>query len=140
VKVTKPGAAKVTVNAPGFSQSFDFRAKRIPDPTASFSPSKAETSGSLGNGSFKARKGIFAARLNFYFDAKCNIQGFELTRVPQRKDPMRATNSGPTYGGKVANLVGAAKPGDIYYFDNIKAKCPGDVAGRKLNSMVWQIK
>ncbi len=140
VRVSSPGNAKVTVGGDGYTQSFDFRVKRIPDPVASFNPNKREDSGSMGNGSFSARQGIVAALLNFDFEAKCKIQGFELTRVPKRQDPQRAMNSGPRYNGKVANLVKAAKPGDIYYFDNVKARCPGDSAGRKLNSMVWQIK
>ncbi len=140
VRVSSPGAAKITVSAEGFTQAFEFRAKRIPDPVASFNPTKREDSGSMGNGSFKARKGIVAALLNFDFEAKCNIQGFELTRVPKRQDAQRATNSGPTYSGRTSSLVSQAKPGDIYYFDNIKARCPGDSAGRKLNSMVWTIK
>jgi hypothetical protein len=33
-----------------------------------------------------------------------------------------------------------AKPGDAYYFNNVRARCPGDVAGRKINSLVFQIK
>ncbi len=140
VRVSSPGDATITAGGDGFSQKFKFRVKRIPDPVASFNPNKREDSGSMGNGSFSARQGIVAALLNFDFEAKCQIQGFELTRVPKRQDPQRAMNSGPRYSGKVANLVKAAKPGDIYYFDNIKGKCPGDSAGRKLNSMVWQIK
>ncbi len=139
VTASRPGDATISVSAEGFSSKFKFRVKRIPDPTASFSPNKAESSGSMGNGSFKARKGIFAALLNFDFEAKCKIQGFELTRVPKRQDPQRKANSGANYAG-CRDLIMKAKPGDIYYFDNIKARCPGDAAGRKLNSMVWQIK
>ncbi len=140
VRVSTPGDATITAGGEGFSQKFKFRVKRIPDPVASFSPMKREDSGTMGNGSFSARQGIVAALLNFDFEAKCTIQGFELTRVPKRQDPQRAQNSGPRYSGKAANLVKAAKPGDIFYFDNIKGKCPGDKAGRKLNTMVWQIK
>ncbi len=140
VRASSPGNATIKVSAPGFSQDFKFRVKRIPDPVASFNPNKDESSGSLGNGSFKGRKGIFAALLNFDFEAKCQIQGFELTRVPKRQDAQRGVNSGGSYSGKVSNLVAAAKPGDIYYFDNIKARCPGDKAGRKLRPMVWNIK
>ncbi len=138
VKVTKPGDVTITVSASGFSQKFAFRSKRIPDPTASFRPDKAESSGSMGNGTFKAKGGIIAALLNFDFDAKCKIQGFEVTRVPKRQDPQRKQNSGGTYGA-AKSLIMQAKPGDIFYFDNIKALCPGDPAARKINSMVWQI-
>jgi hypothetical protein len=37
-------------------------------------------------------------------------------------------------------LANLAKPGDTYYFDNVKALCPGDPAGRPINSMVYKIK
>lgn len=139
VTVTNPGKAKITVGGEGFTSTFDFRVKRIPTPSPSFNPNEVDAGGKMGNGSFKGRRGIFAVLENFDFEAKCKIQGFELTRVPKRQDPVRAANSGPTYSGRVANLVQAAKPGDTFYFDNIKARCPGDKAGRKLTPMVWSI-
>jgi hypothetical protein len=33
-----------------------------------------------------------------------------------------------------------AKPGDKYFFENVKAKCPGDAAGRSINDMIFNIK
>ncbi len=139
VKVSSPGKATINVSAEGFSQKFEFRSKRIPTPAPSFNPNEVQAGGKMGNGSFKGRRGIFAVLENFDFEAKCNIQGFQLTRVPARQDAMRATNSGPTYSGRAATLIQAAKPGDTFYFDNIKARCPGDAAGRKLTPMVWTI-
>lgn len=35
------------------------------------------------------------------------------------------------------NLFKRAKPGDTYLFTNIKARCPGDKAGRKINTLVF---
>lgn len=139
VTVSSPGEATITVSAEGFSSKFKFRSKRIPTPAPSFNPNEVQAGGKMGNGSFKGRRGIFAVLENFDFEAKCNIQGFELTRVPARQDAMRATNGGATYTGRAAALVAAAKPGDKFFFDNIKARCPGDKAGRKLTPMVWTI-
>ncbi len=133
----KPGAAKITVSGGGLqATTFDFRVKRIPDPVARLSKSSG---GSMGNGEFKAQAGVGAFLDNFDFDAKCKIAGYNLTYVAKRQDPVESVNGGPRYNAKSKRLVNQAKPGDIYYFDNVKAKCPGDPAGRKINSMVFKI-
>ena len=77
---------------------------------------------------------------NFDFDAKCAIQSFTVTKVPPRQDAIVKNNEGPRYNGDVSNLVNSAKPGDTYYFDEVKARCPGDQVGRKINSMVFKIR
>ena len=77
---------------------------------------------------------------NFDFDATCKIQGYTLTFVAKRQDPVDSVNQGARYNEKSRRLVGQAKPGDIFYFDNVKARCPGDIAGRTINSMVFKIK
>ncbi len=137
VRATSPGSASITVSAEGFSQKFDFRVKRIPDPVAQLGKHDSK---SMGNGEFKAQGGVAAILKNFDFDAKCNIVGFELTRVAKRADPVSNPNRGPRYDSKSKNLVMQAKPGDIYYYDNVKTKCPGDPAARKINSLVFKIK
>ena len=129
----------VTVDAPsiGLRDRKLFRVKRIPNPEARLG---RLNSGSMGNGEFKAQAGVGAFLDNFDFDAVCRIQSFSLTRVPPRQDPIVAENEGARYQTKAANLVKAAKPGDTYYFDDVKARCPGDAAGRKINSMVFKIR
>lgn len=138
VTASKPGDAKITVSGGGLpATNFDFRVKRIPDPVARLSKSSG---GAMGNGEFRAQGGVGAFLDNFDFEATCQIQGFNLVYVAKRQDPVEAVNRGPRYDAQAKRLVGKAKPGDIYYFDNVKAKCPGDPAGRKINSMVFKIK
>ena len=142
VTVTKPttkdNPAKITVSGGGLqSTSFPFRVKRIPDPMARLSKSSG---GAMGNGEFKAQGGVGAFLDNFDFEANCKIQGYTLTYVAKRQDPVDSVNGGARYNAKSKRLVSQAKPGDIYYFDNVKAKCPGDSAGRTINSMVFKIK
>ena len=136
--VNAPGEATVKVSGGGLpSTPFGFRVKRIPDPVAKLG-NKAD--GSMGNGEFKAQRGVIPWLEGFDFDAKCQIQGFNLVRVAKRQDPVASQNSGGTYNEKSQRLVRAAKPGDTYYFENVRARCPGDKAGRKINSMVFKIR
>ena len=89
---------------------------------------------------FKVHPGIRAHLENFDFEARCKIQGFELTRLPKGRDAQSELNQGGTYAGSVKRLVKAATPGDTYYFEKIKVRCPGDKVGRKMNGMIFKIK
>ncbi|MBP6184865.1 MAG: hypothetical protein KA479_07965 [Saprospiraceae bacterium] len=140
VEVTTPTLecfVSVSASSIGLSDKKLFRVKRIPDPVARLGK---ESSGSMGNGEFKAQPGVGAFLDNFDFDAKCAIQSFTVTKVPPRQDAIVKNNEGPRYNGDVSNLVNSAKPGDTYYFDEVKARCPGDQVGRKINSMVFKIR
>ncbi len=138
VKVSQPtDDCKITVSGGEMNATKVFRVKRIPDPIARLGNKE---DGSMGNGEFKVQKGLIAWLDNFDFDAKCAIQGFNLVKVSKREDPVEAVNAGGSFEGKAENLVQSAKPGDTFYFENVKARCPGDQAGRKINSMVFRIK
>jgi len=136
--VSQQGTANVTVSGGGLSPtSFEFRVKKIPDPVAKLG---GESSGDIGNGTFKAQRGVIAELVNFDFDARCEIAGFELVYAPRRQDPVPVTNGGATFNQQARALVNQAKPGDAYYFNNVRAKCPGDNVSRKINPMVFQIR
>ncbi len=138
VKVSTPtDDCKINVTGGAMNASKQFRVKRIPDPTAKLGNKE---DGAMGNGEFKAQQGLIAWLENFDFDAKCDIQGFALTKVAKRADPVEIVNSGGRFGSDAARLVQSASPGDTYYFENVKARCPGDAAGRKINSLVFKIK
>jgi hypothetical protein len=138
VTASRPGDATINVSGGGLPNTpFKFRVKRIPDPVAKLGNKK---DGTMGNGEFKAQRGVIPWLEGFDFDAKCRIQGFNLVKVAKRQDPIASNNPGGTFNQKSLRLVRSAKPGDTYYFENVKAKCPGDPAGRKINSMVFKIK
>ncbi len=141
VRVTTPTRinehALINVSAPGLSASREFRVKRIPDPVARLSTSQG---GGMSSGEFKAQAGVGAFLDAFDFDARCTIEGFQLVRVARRADPEFATNRGGRYGPEAQALVDKAAPGDRYFYENVQAKCPGDVANRSINSMVFLIR
>ena len=140
VKVTNPTKlgefAYVNVSAPGLAEKREFRVKRIPDPVAKLSSSMG---GVMSSGEFKAQRGLFAVLENFDFDAKCEILGYQLVRVPRRQDPQMEPNKGGSYNAGPKGLVDQAKAGDTFYFENVKAKCPGDQSGRDINQLVFKI-
>jgi gliding motility-associated protein GldM len=137
VKATAPGEATVNVTADGKRLgSFPFRIKRIPDPIARLSN---KSDGTMGSGEFKAQGGVGAFLDNFDFEATCQVAGFNLVYVPKRQDAIPVQNPGARYGDAARRVVNQAKPGDIYYFENVRAKCPGDNATRKINGMVFKI-
>lgn len=141
-KVTQPGApAVITVSGGGLDPTkFEFRVFRIPNPVPKIGRGPTERGGSMGAGTFKAQKGVYGDLEDFVFDARCSIDGFEVTRVPARQDPITEPNRGGNFSGRAATLVEMAKPGDIYYIDNIKGRCPGDIAGRPLSGMIFKIR
>jgi len=128
--------AYVNVTAPGLNEKREFRAKRIPDPVAKLSNSNG---GVMASGEFKAQRGLFAILEGFDFDAKCEIIGYRLVRVPRRQDPIIGTNKAGQYGAECKGIVDQAKAGDTYYFEDVKAKCPGDASGRDINQLVFKI-
>lgn len=137
VNASSPGTAKINVSAGGKSLgSFDFRVKRIPNPEARLS---GKNGGTMGSGEFKAQGGVGAFLDDFDFDAVCQVSGFNLVYVPKRQDAIPVQNPGARYGDAARRVVNQAKPGDIYYYENVRAKCPGDTATRKINSMVFKI-
>ncbi|MCB9081976.1 MAG: hypothetical protein H6555_09730 [Lewinellaceae bacterium] len=135
--VGQPGEARINVQTDSQTASFTYRVKRIPDPVARLAKS---TGGQIGSGEFKAQGGLGAFLDNFDFDATCQVTGFNLVYVPKRQDPVESVNTSARYNEKSRQLINVAKPGDIYYFDNVKARCPGDPAGRTINSLVFNIK
>jgi gliding motility-associated protein GldM len=131
--------AFITVSANGQSQKFPFRVKRIPNPVPKLGAT--HISKAMGNGEMRAQSGIAAILENFDFQAKCDIVGFKMAYLAKRQDPVEKTNSGARFSGDCQDLINKAKPGDVYYFDDIRAKCPGDGGvSREIGGLVFKIK
>ncbi len=138
VTATTPGEATLTVSGGGATSSFKYRVKRIPDPVPYLGAQKQPAS--MNNGTFRAQGGIAAVLLNFDFDAKCDVVGFEVTYLPKRQDPITAQNGGARWSGSVGDMIQKAKPGDSYFFDDVKCKCPGDAVARNIGGLAFKIK
>ncbi len=136
--VTTPGEASITLSGGGLqATNFKFRVKRIPTPIPMLSDKRG---GAMPNGVFKAQQGVIPVLENFDFEARCQIQSFQLVYVAPRQDAKIELNSGGRFEPQTASLIQKAKPGDRYLFENIKGRCPGDPAPRDLGDMSFQIK
>lgn len=140
-KVNKVGNTKVNVSVvldDGSVKSMgasEFRMKRVPDPVAEIG---GESGGNMKASTFKVQRGIIAVLKNFDFDIKFNIVSFEMTYAAKRQDLVTADASGPAFSSKMLDYMGRAKPGDVFYFDNIKARGP-DGTTRKLPGIVFKL-
>lgn len=135
---SQAGKASITISGGGLKPTtFEYRVKMIPTPIPMMGANK---SGRMKPNEFKVYDKIAAIHENFDFDAKCNITGFEITRVPKNGDPQIYENKGGNFGERTKRITKQATFGDVFYFEKIKARCPGDKHGRKLNSMVFRIR
>ncbi|HFB99277.1 MAG TPA: gliding motility protein GldM, partial [Phaeodactylibacter sp.] len=130
VKPKRLGKAKIIVSGGGLETTFEYRVKKIPDPVIRLGR-KGQTS--MKPNEFKAFKGLVALLENFDFEARCNIVGFELTRLPKKGDANMVVNRGGKYTSDTKALVNQARYGDTFFFDQIRVRCPGDEASRKIN-------
>ncbi len=139
--VTTPsrvGDAKIIISGGGLEPtSFKYRIKRIPDPVVKVG---RKNGGTINASEFKAQRGIIPHLEGFDFEARCRIGSFEIARVPKNGDAQIHKNNGGTYENKAKRMVDNASRGDVYYFSNIKCKCPGDEINRSLNGMVFTIR
>jgi len=142
ILVHKPGRATLTLTnkTQGRSYDFDYRIKRIPDPVVKLG---GKEDGVMTAAEFQAQLGLIAQIDNFDFDAKCTVQSFKMYHVrPVRpnEDAREYINKGGRFEGDVLEAVKKAKAGDQYMFTKVKARCPGDLAGRRLNGLAFSIR
>ena len=140
VRVSSPGEVNVNLSATNdqgkkLNYSVPFRAKRIPDPVPKVGK---QSGGAMRSGEFKAQGGLRAVLEDFLFDAKFEVNSFELTLARPGQDLQIAGNNGGKYGANAARLIAKAQPGDIFYFDEIKSTGP-DGKKRKLPSIVFKV-
>lgn len=139
----KPGQGKecvvsVSANINGKTQNFgkaEFRVKNVPDPKPKFA-------GIIGGGNVKpkdmnAAAGVIAEMENFEFDLKFNIISFTISATVRGNVVDQVSNSA-RLTAEQKTVLGALKPGQKFYIENIKAKGP-DGTVRTLGSMAFRV-
>jgi O6-methylguanine-DNA--protein-cysteine methyltransferase len=139
VTATKQGSTTITVTDTKKNKNYtkEFRVKRIPNPVVRLA---GKTDGIIKSGEFKAQLGLIPQLENFDFDARCAIQSYTMYYTPKRQDPIPIDGTGNRFTGKVLKAIRSAKPGAQFAFTKVKARCPGDIAGRNVNGLVFQIR
>ena len=133
---SNPGRAKITVSAGYYEETYEVRLKRVPDPVAKLG---IKEGGNMKISEFKAQGGIGAWLMNFDFDTRCTIESYAMTRIAKDGTQETVENEGSRFREAATLLQQKAQSGDIYIFENVRSRCPGDNANRSINSLVFRI-
>jgi hypothetical protein len=132
-----PGEYTLNINTGAGESQQIFRAKRIPDPVALLGD---KFGGDIGVGQFREQAGVLAMLQHFDFDTRCQTTAYTVWRIQTDGTRRSVNNSGPRFSAETQELINLAMPGDIYIFENIKARCPGDVVQRNIPGMTFFVK
>ena len=136
VRVTQQGTTNVNVTAKGKAfPPFPFRVKMIPNPIAKVS---GMPGGRINAAVWKAQKGVLADLENFDFDAKFEVLSYNMFYQPKLQDPGIASATGPYFSPAMQAFIAKAKPGDLFYIEEIKVKGP-DGMSRKIPGIAFKI-
>lgn len=139
VRAGTPGEGSITLSGGRLKPvTFQYRVKRIPDPVPLLGAARGSCL--LGNGEFKAQGGIAAVWENLDIEARCDMVSYRVVHLRKNVLMAEATNNGARFEPEVRAIVDEARSGDVYIFDEIKTRCPGDQATRNLGSLTFVIK
>lgn len=136
------GGTEVTVRVTADGKSLGskkFRVKRVPDPVAVIGTNKTNWKGGLWNKSqIVGMRGIRAEMMNFDFDLRFRVTGFDVTaRVGGFYETEKSRSGAFTSKQKV--LIRKLDRGDRVFLENITAMGP-DGTTRNLNDIVIKLR
>ena len=142
VSVKKPGDVQIKVlhkDGGGLRVVTErsYRVKHIPFPTPKLD-GKFESSNISGL-IMQQSKGIFVYLGDTDLDASCEVIAFEAVYVGLGQDPISYANKGGEWNDSMQYMFKKAKAGDVYFFENILIKCPGDISQRNIGSLIFRI-
>ena len=95
---------------------------------------------SAGDSKLEIWKKIILIKIlnSFDFDAKFEVLSFNMFYQPKLQDPGIASANGPYFSAAMQAFISKAKPGDIFYIEEIKVKGP-DGLSRKIPGIAFKI-
>lgn len=138
VRANTPGEGAITISGGKLQPvTFKYFVKRFPDPVALLGA--AHRASTIGSGEFKAQGGL-AAVMSALFCGNCEMVSYKVSRLRNGQLLAEATNKGARYEAAAQVIINAAQPGDMYIFDEVRARCPGDISARVLEGLTFMIK
>lgn len=135
-RVTAQGKTNINVTAKGKNfGSKEFRCKMIPDPVAAIGN---QSGGRVNAAWMKAQKGVQAMLKDFLFEVGFTVLSYNMFYQPKLADPGIAASSSAYFSPGQAALIAKAKPGDMFFFEDIKVKGP-DGFTRKIPGVTFKI-
>lgn len=135
---TKQGEGTISISANGKNMgSKVFRIKPIPDPVPKLGTKKSGTS--ISTGEVAVQSFVQADLENFDFDARFQVQSFDMYLVSPGKSSWRGRGNGPQLTSEMRTNLGRVGPGWQIVITNVKAKGP-DGTTRDIGAAIYAIR
>ncbi len=124
-RVGTPGKTTINVTVEGKTTPFEFRVKRVPDPTPMIGASKG---GRMRVNDFKAQAGVRAELENFVFEGvKFDVISYVVyaTGAGFTENPGISQNGGAYFNDASKRVIEKSRPGTTIVIDEVRAKGPG---------------
>jgi len=138
-RVGAPGKATINVTVEGKTTPFEFRVKRVPDPTAMIGASQG---GQMPANAFKAQAGVRADLRDFVFEGvKFDIISYVVyaTGAGFLENPGISQNGGAYFNENSKRIIERCRPGSSVIIDEIRARGP-DGGTRTLPAMAFNLR
>ncbi len=119
-----------------YSQIFHFRVKRVPDPDLILG--QRHFQGPIKANDFKHQLGFFFPRYLADCIPRCTLTTYDVTLVRGNDDAVSVRDTGLVFNARTLALMQTARRGDVFYFDNMRCRCPGD-ENRAIGSLKFKI-
>jgi hypothetical protein len=139
VKVNTTGDMTINVSHKGkIMGKHLFRVKRMPNPVARLPI--YERSNQITAATLRTVTGLITVLENYDFDAKCTITSFICVFKGADNKTTIVKNEGTSFNAQLLELIKKGKVGDLFLFQEIKAKCPEDSTPRLINDIIIGLK
>lgn len=137
-RVSTQGNATVSVSANGKNMgSKEFRVMKVPDPTPKLGTKR--TGSIFSTGELAVQSFVQADLENFVFDAKFQVQSFDMWLMSPGKSSWRGTASGPRLTSEMKTNLGRVGAGWRVVITNVKATGP-DGTTRDIGGAIYGIR
>jgi gliding motility-associated protein GldM len=137
--VSSPGKATINVTVEGKTTPFEFRVKRVPDPSPMIG---ASSGGQIAANAFKAQAGVRADLRDFVFEGvKFDIVSYVVyaTGAGFLEQPGISQNGGAVFNDASRRIIEKTRPGSTVVIDEIRARGPGGDT-RQLPAMAFNLR
>ena len=116
----------------GDVMKYSFRVKRISDPKAQLFLDDKAGKTHMSATDFQTSKNVLMNLPDFDFEAQCVTTNYTLTRVDGKGRREKTEIKGSRYSDEAKAVISKATTGDIFIYNEIGCKCPGDDSKREL--------
>ncbi len=117
-------------------KEMQFRVKRVPDPDAVVN---GQAGGAIEAHKFRIAKKLDVVMKDFLFTVEFKVLTYKITWQRKNEDLMEVVCTSAEFSQRALQFVQEARPGDVYYFENIKIRDPAE-ENRQIQDIAFRIR